>query len=88
MCKQFARRNDQSTKVQSLESFSQLSNPCIPSACNLPLISRDLPIAVVTALLTIASVYTLTNVAYFSALSPTELLESPAVALVSTFSVH
>ena len=34
------------------------------------------------ALFTIAGVYTLTNVAYFSALTPAQLLESPAVALV------
>ena len=43
---------------------------------------RDLPLAAVIALLTISGVYTLTNVAYFSALSPSELLQSPAVALV------
>ena len=69
------------------DSFTCLST-CRTSTCNLSLIFRDMPIAVVTALFTIASVYTLTNVAYFSALTPTELLESPAVALVSVFSVH
>ena len=43
---------------------------------------RDLPLAAGIALLTISGVYTLTNVAYFSALSPAQMLESPAVALV------
>ena len=43
---------------------------------------RDLPLAAVIALLTISGVYTLTNVAYFSALSPSEPLQSPAVSLV------
>ncbi len=51
-------------------------------AQNTKLFFRDLPIASVAALLTISAVYALTNVAYFSVLSPEQLLESPAVALV------
>ena len=43
---------------------------------------RDLPLAALISLLLIASVYTLANLAYFTALSPAEVLQSPAVALV------
>lgn len=47
-------------------------------------IFRDLPKAVVIALLTITGIYVLTNVAYFSVLSPEELIASEAVGLVRT----
>ena len=43
---------------------------------------RDLPLAALISLLLIAAVYTLTNMAYFTALAPIEVLKSPAVALV------
>ena len=43
---------------------------------------RDLPLAALISLLLIAAVYTLTNMAYFTALAPVEVLKSPAVALV------
>ena len=45
---------------------------------------RDVPLAALISLLLIAAVYTLANLAYFTALSPAEVLQSPAVALVST----
>lgn len=46
---------------------------------------RDLPLAAVVALLSVTGIYVLTNVAYFSVLSPKELVSSNAVALVRSF---
>ena len=51
------------------------------------LFCRDLPLAALISLLLIAAVYTLTNMAYFTALAPVEVLKSPAVALVSEIPV-
>ncbi|ELU01554.1 hypothetical protein CAPTEDRAFT_118354 [Capitella teleta] len=42
---------------------------------------RDLPIALVVSIVTISSIYVMTNVAYFSALSPAEVISVEAVAL-------
>ncbi|XP_041469101.1 Y+L amino acid transporter 2-like [Lytechinus variegatus] len=49
--------------------------------------SRNLPIAVATSILIVGFVNTLTNVAYFTALSPTELLSSNAVAFSYAYQV-
>ena len=46
---------------------------------------RDLPAAMGLSMVLITSVYVLTNVAYFAALSVPEVLLSEAVALVSEY---
>lgn len=44
---------------------------------------RNLPRAIYISIPLVTFVYTLTNIAYFSAMSPEELLSSNAVAVVS-----
>ena len=46
--------------------------------------SRDLQPAVIIGMLTVTSIYVLTNAAYFSMLSPEQVMASDAVVLVST----
>lgn len=45
---------------------------------------RNLPRAIYISIPLVTFVYTLTNIAYFSSMSPEELLSSNAVAVVST----
>lgn len=45
---------------------------------------RNLPRAIYISIPLVTCVYTLTNIAYFSSMSPEELLSSNAVAVVST----
>lgn len=45
---------------------------------------RNLPRAIYISIPLVTCVYTLTNIAYFSSMSPEELLASNAVAVVST----
>ncbi|XP_077979067.1 Y+L amino acid transporter 2-like [Glandiceps talaboti] len=42
---------------------------------------RDFPIALSSSMILITTVYVLTNIAYFAAMSPLEMLQSPAVAV-------
>lgn len=49
---------------------------------------RNLPRAIFISIPLVTFVYTLTNIAYFSSMSPEELLSSNAVAVVSNQSVH
>nr|XP_002737841.1 PREDICTED: Y+L amino acid transporter 2-like [Saccoglossus kowalevskii] len=42
---------------------------------------RDFPISLTSSMILITVVYVLTNVAYFAAMTPTEMLNSPAVAV-------
>lgn len=44
---------------------------------------RNLPCAIYISIPLVTFVYTLTNIAYFSSMSPEELLSSNAVAVVS-----
>lgn len=46
-------------------------------------LSRNLPRAIYISIPLVTLVYTLTNIAYFTSMSPQELLESNAVAVVS-----
>nr|XP_002730911.1 PREDICTED: large neutral amino acids transporter small subunit 1-like [Saccoglossus kowalevskii] len=43
--------------------------------------NRDFPVAASVSMLLITAIYVMTNIAYFTAMSPTELLRSPAVAV-------
>lgn len=47
--------------------------------------SRNLPRAIYISIPLVTLVYTLTNIAYFSSMTPAELLGSNAVAVVSGF---
>lgn len=47
--------------------------------------SRNLPRAIYISIPLVTLVYTLTNIAYFSSMTPEELLNSNAVAVVSSF---
>ena len=49
---------------------------------------RNLPLAIIIGVPLVALVYLTCNVAYFTVLSPEELLASPAVAVVSIHYVH
>ena len=49
----------------------------------LPFYARDLPRATWISILLVTCFYVLTNAAYFTALTPSEMLQSDAVALVS-----
>lgn len=51
--------------------------------CVMVYLSRNLPRAIYISIPLVTLVYTLTNIAYFSSMSPQELLESNAVAVVS-----
>lgn len=44
---------------------------------------RNLPLAVIMGVLSVAVVYLLTNIAYFSVLTMNEMISSPAVVVVS-----
>ena len=44
---------------------------------------RNIPLAICIAVPSVTVIYLLTNIAYFAVLSPTELLASSAVAVVS-----
>jgi hypothetical protein len=44
---------------------------------------RNLPLAILIAMPLVISVYTLTNLSYFTVMSIDELINSPAVAVVS-----
>ena len=46
------------------------------------MVCRDLPVASVVSLVLVTSVYLLVNVAYFTALTPPEFIQSDAVAVV------
>ena len=48
------------------------------------MLSRNLPRAIYISIPLVTLVYTLTNIAYFSSMTPEELLASNAVAVVRT----
>lgn len=54
---------------------------CVSAVC---VCVRNLPRAISISIPLVTFVYTLTNIAYFSSMSPDELLSSNAVAVVST----
>ncbi|PIO64020.1 hypothetical protein TELCIR_14365, partial [Teladorsagia circumcincta] len=47
------------------------------------IVVRNLPLAIAISISTCTIIYVLTNVALYTAISPDEMLESPAVAVVS-----
>lgn len=65
---------EKSRKVDICGAFTE---PACPSS------SRNLPRAIYISIPLVTLVYTLTNIAYFSSMTPEELLTSNAVAVVS-----
>ena len=53
---------------------------------NHPLSSRNLPLAIIIGVPLVMVVYVLTNISYFTVISLQELIDSPAVALVTKIS--
>ena len=49
---------------------------------SLSLSNRNLPLAIIIGIPLVSVCYVLVNIAYFSAMTATELLQSPAVAVV------
>ena len=73
-------------QLYMLKSFLQWENPYHQSDHGNTLFHfRNIPLAIIISIPLVTVVYVLVNVAYFTALSPAELLASPAVAVVSQY---
>jgi len=71
---------------QSVDSRRSCSSLATDKDKKLPSFSRNLPRAILISMPLVTVVYLMANIAYFASMSPTELLASDAVAVVSALS--
>lgn len=69
-------------KQQSCESLKGCSG--LTLGPHVPAPPRNLPLAIIIGIPLVTACYILINVSYFTVMTATELLQSPAVAVVST----
>lgn len=76
---------EQTSNYAVLRVVSCIKNPNCEkvSICMFVCLYRNLPRAIYISIPLVTLVYTLTNIAYFSSMTPEELLASNAVAVVS-----